>query len=300
MEKRIGFIGAGMMGRLMIKNLLSKGFKVQVFIHRRAEAAEALEKEGATSTRSMQELAKNNNIFLLTVPGSPEVEDAVLSEKGLINHLEPGQLVIDHSTSYPESTKMIAERLKAKGVRMLDAPMTGSTPQAEKGTLNFMVGGEKSDYDEVRDVLTAMGENVFHVGGHGAGHSVKLMNNFLGQLNGSAIAEMLVFGQKYGIDLKAFFDVVSVSGGNSKMFQIMVPKVLERDFTVQFMLKLVHKDLRYITDLGRASGSPMPIANSIFNVFDLAKASGLGDENYSAVVKFYEKITGTEIKQKES
>jgi 3-hydroxyisobutyrate dehydrogenase-like beta-hydroxyacid dehydrogenase len=193
---------------------------------------------------------------------------------------------------------MIAKKLTEKGIRMLDAPMTGSTPQAETGTLNFMVGGDKKNYDEVQEIFQAMGANIFHVGGHGAGHSVKLMNNFLGQLNGSAIAEMLLFGHKYGVDLKAFYDVVSVSGGNSTMFQGMVPKVLERDFTVNFMLKLVHKDLRYITELGRATGSPMPVANSIFNIFDMAKAAGLGDENFSAIMKFYEKITGEEVKPK--
>ena len=293
---KIGFIGAGMMGRLMIKNLLKNGFAVDIFIYRSAKNADKLAKDGATSTRSIEEFAKNNDIILLTVPGSPEVEDAVLGQGGLINYLDKGKLVIDHSTSYPESTKMIAEKLEQNGIRMLDAPMTGSTPQAEKGTLNFMVGGEKADYDQVRDILQAMGANIFHVGGHGAGHSVKLMNNFLGQLNASAIAELLLFGHKYGVDLKAFYDVVSVSGGNSTMFQIMVPKVLDRDFTVNFMLKLVHKDLRYITELGRASGSPMPIANNIFNIFDMAKAAGLGDENFSSVVKFYENITGEEIK----
>lgn len=297
MGKRIGFVGPGMMGRRMIKNLLKNGFAIQIFIHRNAGAAEELAGNGATSTRSMEELARNNDVILIAVPGSPEVEDAVIGGNGLINYLEEGQLVIDHTTAYPESTKMISEKLGEKGIRMLDAPMTGSTPQAEQATLNFMVGGNKADFDETQDILQAMGKNIFYVGDHGTGHSVKLMNNFLGQLNASAIAEMLVFGQRYGVDLKAFFDVVSVSGGNSKSFQTMVPKLLERDFTVNFMLKLVHKDLRYITELGRVTGSPMPIANNIFDIFDMAKASGLGDENFSAVLKFYEKVSGVEVQQ---
>ena len=287
------------MGCFMIKNLLKNGFRVQVYIHRSPQTAEELKKDGATSTRSIEELAKSNDIILLAVPASPEVEEVVLGEDGLISYLDKGKLIIDHTTSYPESTKMIAEKLKEKGIRMLDAPMTGLIPQAEKGTLNFMVGGEKADYDEAQDILQAMAKNIFHIGGHGAGHSVKLMNNFLGQLNVSGLSEMLIFGKKYGVDLRAFFDVVSVSGGNSTAFQGTVPKVLDRDFTVNFMLKLVHKDLRYITELGRATGSPMPIANTIFSIYDMAKATGLGDENFSSVIKFYEQITGEEVKQEQ-
>ncbi len=297
MKNSIGFVGAGLMGRGIIKNLLKNGYSVQIFIHKSTEAAEILGKKGATTTRSLEELANQNEVFMLAVPASPEVEQVILGNQGLINFLSKGKIIIDLSTSYPESTKMIVEKLQKKGIRMLDAPMTGSTPQAEAGELNLMVGGEKSDYDEMYPIFEAIAKNIFFVGEHGAGHTVKLMNNFLGQLNVSGLSEMLVFGQKYGIDLQAFFDVVSVSGGNSAAFQGTVPKVLSRDFGVSFHLKLVHKDLRYITELGRATGAPMPIANNIFNMYDMAKAAGYGDENFSAIVKLYEKITGVEVKR---
>lgn len=218
----------------------------------------------------------------------------LLTDDGIGPHLRTGQIVVDMSTSYPSSTVKIAAQLKERGVDFLDAPLTGSRPEAEAGKLNVMCGGPRQAYEKVRPLFDAIAANVFHVGPSGSGHAIKLINNFLGQVSVAALSEVLPVAQKLGVDLQALRDVVSVSGGNSKAFQGMMRRVLEDDFSVAFRQKFVHKDVRYVNYLARENRVPSPLSSVLLSIHDMAAAKGYGEKDFSTLVKFWGEMSGEE------
>jgi 3-hydroxyisobutyrate dehydrogenase-like beta-hydroxyacid dehydrogenase len=296
MAERIGFLGPGLMGKGIVRNLLEKGYPVTVYAHRDGLALDDVQQAGASVTRSLQDLGAKSSIVCLCVPSSREVEAAVLDDGGLLYSVQAGSVVVDFSTSYPSSTRMLYEKLKARQVALLDAPMTGTPVHANAGELNLMIGGDKAVYDRCLPVFQAIAKNVFHVGPSTHGNVVKLINNFLGQVSNAAVAEALPLAAKAGVNLQALFDVVKVSGGNSRVWEGAVPAICQRNFAVTFELRLAHKDMGYMSSLGRELNVPLPMTNSLLNVLDMAKASGLGRENTNALVKMYEKILGIEVR----
>ena len=296
MIERIGHFGPGLMGTGIIKNLVSKGLPVTIFAHRDGLDLGELVRAGATVTRSMTELAASSTVVLLTLPTSKEVEATVLGTPGLLECLKEGSAVIDFGTSYPASTRMLAGRLAERGIGMLDSPMTGRPAQARAGELNLMVGGDRGLFERCQPILKAVAKNIFYIGPSGHGNIVKLVNNFLSQLGNAGVAEVLPLVSKAGVDLKALYDVIRVSGGNSRAFEGAVPTIAKRDFSVSFQLGLAHKDISYVSALGRELNTPLPMANMLLSVLDMAKASGLGEENVTALVKMWEKIDGAEAR----
>ena len=296
MAERIGFLGPGLMGKGIVKSLLKKGFPVTVFAHRAGLNLDDLKQAGATLTTSLAEVGETSSRVLLCVPSSKEVEAAILGTPGLLQSMKEGSVIIDLSTSYPASTRMLAERLAARRIVFLDAPMTGTPVHANAGELNIMIGGDKAVYEECLPIFQAIAKNIFHVGPTSHGNIVKLINNFLGQLTNAGLAEVLPLAAKSGIDINALYDVVRVSGGNSRVFEGSVPAICKRDFTVTFEIRLAHKDMNYMSSLGRELNVPLPMVNSLLNVLDLAKASGLGRENTNALVKLWEKVSEVEVK----
>ena len=297
MAEGIGFFGPGLMGRGIVKNLLGKGYKVMVHAHRERMKLDDLVGAGASVTRSLTEVAEKNGTIMLCVPSSKEVEAAILGSPGLLSGMREGSVVVDLSTSLPASTRMLAARLRERNIVMLDAPMTGTPTHANAGELNLMIGGEKAVYEKCLPMFRAIAKNVIYVGATGHGNIVKLINNFLGQLSNAGIAEVLPLAVKAGVDLKALYDVVRVSGGNSRVFEGSVPAICRRDFTVTFHLKLAHKDMSYMSAVGREYNLPLPMVNSLLNVLDVAKASGLADENASALVKLWERVAQVEVRR---
>jgi len=296
MAERIGFLGPGLMGKGIVKNLLTKGFPVTVFAHRAGLNLDDLTQAGATVTTSLAELGERSARVFLCVPSSKEVEAVILGTPGLLQSMKPGSVLIDLSTSYPASTRMLAERLAARQIAFLDAPMTGTPVHANAGELNLMIGGDRAVYERCLPVFQAIAKNIFHVGPVSHGNIVKLINNFLGQLANAGLAEILPMAMKAGIDIKALYDVVRVSGGNSRVFEGSVPSICKRDFTVTFELRLAHKDMVYVSTLGRELNLPLPMVNSLLNVLDLAKSTGLGRENTNALVKMWEKVAEVEVR----
>lgn len=296
MAERIGFLGPGLMGKGIVKNLLKKGFPVTVFAHRTGLTLDELKQAGATVTTSLAEVGETSSRVLLCVPSSKEVEAAVLGTPGLLQSMQKGSVIIDLSTSYPASTCMLAERLAAKGIAFLDSPMTGTPVHANAGELNIMIGGDKAVYEKCLPIFQAIAKNIFHVGPTSHGNIVKLINNFLGQLTNAGLAEVLPLAVKAGIDMNALYDVVRVSGGNSRVFEGSVPAICKREFTVTFEIRLAHKDMNYMSSLGREMNMPLPMVNSLLNVLDLAKASGLARENTNALVKMWEKVSDVVVK----
>lgn len=296
MAERIGFLGPGLMGKGIVKNLLKKGFPVMVLAHRDGLNLGDLTQAGATITKSLKELGGSNERVLLCVPSSREVEAAIVGPDGLQGSMNAGSIVIDLSTSYPASTRMLAERLGERKIVILDAPMTGTPVHANAGELNLMIGGDKAVYEKCLPIFQAIAKNIFYVGPTSHGNIVKLINNFLGQISNAAVAEVLPLAAKAGIDFKALYDVVRVSGGNSRVFEGTVPMICKREFPVTFEIRLAHKDMNYVSALGRELNIPLPMVNSLLNVLDLAKATGLGRENTNALVKLFEQISKVEVR----
>ena len=296
MSENIGFLGPGLMGRGIVRNLLAKGFKVTVYVHRDGLTLDELTRAGASVTKSLAEVGEKNPTVMLCLPSSMEVEASILGTSGLLQSMKPGSIIIDLSTSLPASTQMLAGRLKDRQVDLLDAPMTGSAPQANAGELNLMIGGERNVYERCLPIFRAIAKNIIYVGASSHGHLVKLINNFLAQLNNAAVAEVLPLAVKAGVDLKAMYDAIRVSGGNSRVFETWVPGICRRDFTVTFRLKLAHKDMAYMSAVAREYNVPLPMLNSLLTVLDLAKAAVLGDANTTALIKLWERVSGVEVR----
>jgi 3-hydroxyisobutyrate dehydrogenase-like beta-hydroxyacid dehydrogenase len=296
MAESIGFLGPGLMGRGIVKNLLAKGFKVTVYAHRNGLNLEDLTRAGASVAKSLADIGGRNPVVMLCLPSSREVEASVMGSGGLHQSMKAGSVIIDLSTSLPASTRMLEGHLKQRQVDLLDAPMTGSAPQANAGELNLMIGGDKPVFERCQPIFRAIAKNIIYVGPSSHGHLVKLINNFLAQLNNAAVAEVLPLAVKAGVDLKAMYDAIRVSGGNSRVFESWVPGICRRDFTVTFHLKLAHKDMACMSAVGREYNVPLPMLSSLLTVLDLAKAQGLGDENSTALIKLWERVSGVEVR----
>jgi 2-hydroxymethylglutarate dehydrogenase len=296
MSERIGYFGPGLMGRGIITNLLAKGFPVTIFAHRDGLELQELAQAGAAVTKSMAELAASSTAVLLTLPTSREVEATILGAPGLLHGLKEGSVVVDLGTSSPASTCMLAARLRERKIDMLDSPMTGRPAHARSGELNLMVGGQRQVFERCLPILQAIAKNIFYVGPTSHGNIVKLVNNFLSQLGNAGVAEILPLAAKCGVDLKILYDVIRVSGGNSRAFETAVPAIARGDFSVTFQLALAHKDVSYVSALGKEMNAPLPMVNMLLSVLDLAKASGLGKENVTALIKMWEKIDGAEAR----
>ena len=295
MALRVGYIGAGVMGAGIIKNLRKHGFAVSFVVHSNRARVPELTAAGAAEVADYEALSAASDVIMLTVPDSSVVEPLLLGDAGIGPQLRPGQIVIDLSTSYPASTRKIAAVLGERGISVLDAPLTGSRSHAEAGKLNVMCGGPADVFAQVRPLFDAIAANVFHVGAVGAGHTIKLINNYLGQVTVAAICEVLPFAQKSGVSLQSLYDVVSVSGGNSNQFQGLLPRVMRRDFGINFQQKYVHKDIRYISTATREARVPTPLANALLSIHDLALDKGYGDEDFSGLLKFWEEMSGIRV-----
>jgi len=275
--KRIGFIGVGLMGHGMAKNLVEKGFPTTVMGHRNRAPVEDLIARGAKEAKDLPALCAASDVIILCVTGSPQVEDLIYRAGGILANGRSGQIVIDTSTSQPESTMRIAADLQAKGMRFVDAPLSRTPAEAAQGRLNSMVGADDATLEEIRPVLAAYSENILHAGGTGAGHKIKLINNFgvIGQL--AIIGELFGACAKLGVDPKMFFKLFSLGAASSPMFQNVAGKAVEGDFTGhKFALVNAVKDMRYYNEMAMAAGLSAPMAASTLQSVIAAVNLGFG------------------------
>lgn len=296
MEK-IGFIGLGIMGKPMAKNLMKAGYDL-TFYARRPEVVAEMTGEGATSAGSPAEVAGATDIVITIVTADPEVREVILGEDGVLEGASEGKLVVDMSTISPLTIREVAEAAAKKGVRVMDAPVSGGDTGAIAGTLTIIAGGEKADFERCLGLFRAMGkdENIFHVGPVGVGQTVKIVNQLIGGINMAAIAEGLVLGIRAGADPEVMRQVIGVSSGNSTLFQVRVADFLLKDsFEPGFMLDLMKKDLAIGVDLGKALNVPVPICAAAYQMYAAASGLGAGDLDFSAVCKAIEHLTGTKI-----
>ncbi len=292
----IGFIGAsGLMGHGMAKNLLAKGHAVKLSVHRNRERVADLLAAGATEVTSAKAMAASSDVVFLCVTGSPQVESQVLGEQGLLAGAKKGLIIVDCSTSEPESTTRLRALATLQGVSLVDAPLARTPVEAEAGRLNVMVGADTSVFDCLKPILQAFAENVFHVGAPGAGHTIKLLNNFIAQAICTATAEAFAVGQRSGIDLQRLVDVVSAGGVNSGLFQSMA-KTLHGDLSgLKFELDNARKDVRYYTHLAEGLAVPTVIGEAVHQSLTIASALGFGAKHVPSLVEAQEKLTGARI-----
>ena len=294
MSERIGFIGLGIMGRGMARNLLKAGFDLRVW-NRTASRMDDLVAEGAVAADSPADLASSRDVIITCVSDTPDVEAVILGDSGVIHGVQPGALVIDMSTISPKTTREIMEELAEINVHMLDAPISGGSEGAARGTLSIMVGGDPDQFERALPVFQAMGKAITHVGGHGAGQTVKLVNQILVVVNMLGVSEALLFAQAGGLDLDKTLDAVSQGAAGSWMLSNRGPQVMERDWRPGFTIDLQQKDLRLVLAAADEMGIPSIATSLVFNLYRTLQAQGLGDEGNHALAKALENVAGVQI-----
>ncbi len=279
MTSRIGFIGIGMMGHGMAKNLLAKGYPLTFKANRNRERLADLLAAGATEVGSNAEVAERSDIVFICVGTSPQVEQIVNGPDGLFGKARAGLVVVDTSTAEPSSTERLRSAFEAKGARYIDAPLARTPKEAEEGRLNTMVGATDADFAALKPVLQAFCENVFHVGPPGSGHVLKLVNNMLAMSMAASIAEAAAVATKGGLALDKLYDVVSAGGVNSGIFQMMFGKMLQGDLTgLKFAIANAQKDLRYYTHLAESLPVASFMGEAAHQSFVQAANLGFGDK----------------------
>lgn len=294
MSEKIGFIGLGIMGRGMTHNLLKAGFDVTVW-NRTASRMDEFVEAGATAADSPADLAAKCDIIMTCVSDTPDVRAVTLGEDGVIHGVQPGALVIDHSTISPHVTREIAAKLHAKGVAMLDAPISGGSEGAARGTLSIMAGGEKESFERAMPYLEAFGKTITYVGGQGAGQMVKLVNQILVVVNMLAVSEALIFAEAGGLDLEQTLNAVAGGAAGSWMLSNRGTQAIVRDFRPGFTVDLQQKDLRLVLEAADQMGVPVLATGLVFNLYRTLQQQGLGGEGNHALIKALEKMTGIEV-----
>lgn len=297
--QKIGFVGAsGLMGHGMAKSLLAKGFPLSLTVHRNRERVADLLAAGAAQVGSAAELGRSCDVVVICVTGSPQVEQVLTGADGILTDPKKGLVVIETSTSEPDSTARLREACAAKGVTLVDAPLARTPVEAEQGRLNTMVGADDATFAAIRPVLEGYCENIFHVGGPGAGHVIKLLNNFVAQAICTATAEAFAVGVRAGVDPRKLVEVVSAGAVNSGIFQAMA-KTLSGDLEgLKFELDNARKDVRYYTHLAEGLTVPSIVGEAVHQSLAMASAMGQGKKFVPALVLAQEQLTGAKITPK--
>ena len=286
--ERVAFLGMGIMGSRMAANVARGGFELAVWNRTAERAGRVAEATGARLAATPAEAAAGADAVVTMVVDSPEVEAVLFGENGAAAALEQGALAIDMSTIAPKAVAAIGERLGERGVGFIDAPVSGSSPKSEDGTLTIMVGASQEDYERALPLLESMGELIVHCGPRGHGQMVKLLNNTLAVTNAAALAEAISVARKADLDLDALVRVVAASSGNSTMLQLKAGPMIEHDFEPLFKLDHMLKDVRHTLNAGHELGAEMPVAEAAKSLYEAASGAGKGDEDFAAVIEALE------------
>ena len=297
MAPRIGFIGLGIMGKPMARNLMKAGFPVTV--HNRSQAkVEELVKEGASRAASPREVASATDIVITMLPNSPDVELVALGAGGIKEGARAGQLFIDMSTINPVVSQKIAMELAPLGVAMVDAPVSGGEKGAIEGTLSIMAGGAPEDFERALPVFNALGKTITHMGPIGTGGFTKLANQIIVAVNLTAIGEALVLGTKAGVDPEKMIRALAGGMAGSKCLDQKSEKILSGDFAPGFKIDLHFKDLNLIQDAARSVGVPIPTAAFVEQLFAALRVRGRGGLDHSGVITLFEDLAGVQVRRK--
>lgn len=294
MTMKVGFIGLGIMGKPMSKNLIKAGYSLVVYDHNSASVSEVIS-AGAETASSPKEIAAQCDVVITMLPNSPHVKEVALGENGLIAGAHAGLTLIDMSSIAPLASREISEALQAKGVGMLDAPVSGGEPKAIDGTLSVMVGGDKALFDKYYDLMKAMAGSVVHTGDIGAGNVTKLANQVIVALNIAAMSEALVLATKAGVNPDLVYQAIRGGLAGSTVLDAKAPMVMERNFKPGFRIDLHIKDLANALDTSHGVGAQLPLTAAVMEMMQALKADGLGTADHSALARYYEKLAKVEV-----
>ena len=292
---KIGFIGVGNMGGPMCRNIIRKSNHEVIVFDLGQEALKRCTDLGATAAASVAELAASVDVIMTSLPMPKDVEAVALGPGGIAENARPGTVYFDLSTGSPVVVRRVAEALAAKGIRMLDAPVSGGVTGAEAGTIAIMVGGDPAVFEEHLPLLRSFSANPIHMGAIGAGTIAKLINNMVAFCNMAAAAEGLMLGAMAGVDPQKLNSVIRTSSGNSAIFQKLGERALSRDFKAAFALDLAYKDMHLALEMADQLGVPVPAAAQTHNLMRMARGMGLGQSDSSSVLKVYETTLGKQV-----
>lgn len=291
---KIGFIGLGIMGKPMVKNLIKAGYELVVYDIVK-ENIDVCVAAGAKAARNNKEVTDECSMIITMLPNSPHVKEVMMGKDGILETVKPGTIYIDMSSIAPLASKEINEACIKKGVNMLDAPVSGGEPKAIDGTLSIMVGGDESLFNECYDILKCMGSSVVLCGGVGAGNITKLCNQVIVAANIAAVAEGFMLAKKAGVDPNTVYNAIKGGLAGSTVMNAKGPMMIENNTKPGFKIDLHIKDLNNALDTGHAVGAPLPFTAQAMEMMQTLKADGLGQCDHSALAKWYEKLASDTI-----
>jgi len=288
---KIGFIGLGIMGKPMAKNLLKAGYELVVYDILTAPVKEVVA-AGAKAGTSSKDVAAKNDLIITMLPNSPHVKEAILGKNGVIEGAKPGSIVVDMSSIAPLAAQEVAAELAKKGVEMLDAPVSGGEPKAIEGTLAIMVGGKAGVFEKVKPTLLKMGTSAVLCGEIGSGNVTKLANQIIVALNIAAMSEALVLAAKAGVDPGRVYQAIRGGLAGSTVLDAKAPMVLKGNYKPGFRIELHIKDLQNALDTAHALGVPVPLTSGIMEIMQALRVDGKQKDDHGGVIQFYEKLAG--------
>lgn len=293
---KVGFIGLGIMGKPMAKNILKAGYDL-VVCNRSQQSVQELVALGAKKANNGAEVAQQCDVIITMLPNSPQVREVVLGKGGVIETARPGSILIDMSSIDPVESQAIGSELAARGVEMLDAPVSGGEPKAIVGTISVMVGGKKKMFDKHYDLLMTMAGSVVYVGELGAGNIAKLANQMIVASNIAAVSEAFTFAKKAGADPELVYQAIRGGLAGSTVMDAKVPMMLARNFKPGFRIELHIKDLTNALNAAHAINAPVPMTAQMMEVMQAVKVDGCEKEDHSSMVKYYEKLAGVTVEK---
>lgn len=292
---KLGFIGLGIMGKPMAKNLLKAGHELVVY-DIVTKNVEDVVQAGAAAANSGKEVAQQCKIVITMLPNSPHVKTAVMGDNGILEGAVEGSIIVDMSSIAPLASQEICKACQEKGVKMLDAPVSGGEPKAIDGSLSIMVGGDRKVFNEVYDILMAMGASAVHCGDIGAGNITKLANQVVVALNIAAVSEAFMLSTKAGVDPEKVFHAIRGGLAGSTVMNAKIPMIMEGNFKPGFKVDLHIKDLNNALETGHSVGAPLPMTSAVMEMLQVLHANGSGADDHSAIAKYYEKLADLEIR----
>lgn len=297
--KKIGFIGLGIMGKPMSKNLLKAGYELTVYDINEASVKE-LVACGAAAAADAKGAALGNDVIITMVPNSPQVKEAVLGPNGALEGMKKGAILVDMSSINPIASREVCEEVEKRGAEMIDAPVSGGEPKAIDGTLSIMCGGKREIFEEVKDILAVMGGSVTYCGAIGAGNTTKLANQIIVAVNIAALSEALVLGKKAGVDPESIYQAIRGGLAGSTVMDAKAPMMLDGNFKPGFRIALHIKDLNNVLETGHKVGSPLPLTASVMEMMQWLRANEMDVLDHSAIVKYYEYLANDEVRREKA
>jgi 3-hydroxyisobutyrate dehydrogenase-like beta-hydroxyacid dehydrogenase len=295
-KKKVGLIGAGLMGHGIGKNIVTKGYELTVLAHRNRAPIDDLIGKGAKEGKTPRAIAEASDVVFLCVTGSPQVEDLIFRKDGVLEGLKPGLIIADCSTAEPASTVRVADAVRAKGGHFVDTPLVRTPKEAEEGKLGLMTGGDETVLKDIRPILDCFADTIIHAGPVGAGHTLKLINNFIALGTAAVVAEGIAAALKGKVDIKALNDIVMAGGAKSVMFERFIRVPLANDDSMaKFAIDNARKDVRYYTNMTETMPLTSYVAEAVHQTLVLASAQGYGDKYIPRLINLACQLNGIKL-----